>query len=159
MHSLTQPRGYQAMSDLDDFRAFLDRQALAEAQLVVGQLEPRLALWSRREPISLLGAARSATGWEGVRRLFDWVARALAETPKVDFRFDVEVAEVSADGQMAYSVGFERFSERLGDGSTKPWTVRVTHVYRREEGTWKIVHRHGSTVPDERDIFPTSSAT
>jgi len=25
--------------------------------------------------------------------------------------------------------------------------VRVTHVYRRENGEWKIVHRHGDEVP------------
>ena len=26
-------------------------------------------------------------------------------------------------------------------------TIRVTHVYRRENGEWKIVHRHGDTAP------------
>jgi ketosteroid isomerase-like protein len=25
--------------------------------------------------------------------------------------------------------------------------LRVTHVYRREAGEWKIVHRHGDYVP------------
>jgi ketosteroid isomerase-like protein len=28
-----------------------------------------------------------------------------------------------------------------------PWTVRVTHVYRREDGDWRIVHRHGDLAP------------
>src|SRR5688500_16492068 len=49
--------------------------------------------------------------------------------------------------QMAYTVGFERFNEILADGEKKPWTVRVTHAYRREEGEWKIVHRHGDQAP------------
>jgi ketosteroid isomerase-like protein len=44
-------------------------------------------------------------------------------------------------------VGFERFDEVLADGATKPWTVRVTHVYRREDGDWRIVHRHGDLAP------------
>ena len=26
-------------------------------------------------------------------------------------------------------------------------TLRVTHVYRRENGQWKIVHRHGDFAP------------
>ena len=26
-------------------------------------------------------------------------------------------------------------------------TVRVTHIYRREDGEWKIVHRHGDSAP------------
>jgi ketosteroid isomerase-like protein len=32
-------------------------------------------------------------------------------------------------------------------GPVKPNTLRVTHVYRRENGEWKIVHRHGDHVP------------
>jgi ketosteroid isomerase-like protein len=27
-------------------------------------------------------------------------------------------------------------------GPVEPSTLRVTHVYRRENGEWKIVHRH-----------------
>jgi ketosteroid isomerase-like protein len=29
----------------------------------------------------------------------------------------------------------------------QPYTLRVTHVYRREHGEWKIVHRHGDHPP------------
>jgi ketosteroid isomerase-like protein len=37
-------------------------------------------------------------------------------------------------------------------------TVRVTHVYRREHGEWKIVHRHGDSVPlDESPPVETST--
>ncbi|MCI0582713.1 MAG: nuclear transport factor 2 family protein [Chloroflexi bacterium] len=57
------------------------------------------------------------------------------------------MAEVSPDGQMAYTVGFERFNEILANGEKKPWTVRVTHTYRREDGVRKIVHRHGDQAP------------
>jgi ketosteroid isomerase-like protein len=28
--------------------------------------------------------------------------------------------------------------------------LRVTHVYRRENGEWKIVHRHGDGLESER---------
>jgi len=37
----------------------------------------------------------------------------------------------------------------VGDASAakKPWTVRVTHAYRREDGELKIVHRHGNLAP------------
>lgn len=48
----------------------------AETALHNGDPEPRLALWSSREPVSVLGAWRSATGQEEVRNLF----RTLAET-------------------------------------------------------------------------------
>ena len=136
------------MGDSEDFRAFLARQAQAEEALVRGDVEPRLALWSRRDPVSLLGAwGPNKTGWPRLERTFRWVAERLGAVEYRDFRFDVEVAEVSADGKMAYSVGFERFDEVLPDGGTKPWTVRVTHTYRLEDGDWRIVHRHGDLAP------------
>ena len=116
--------------------------------MVRGEVEPRLALWSRRDPVSLLGArGPNKTGWEELHCTFAWVAERLGGTPYDTFRFDVDVAEVSADGAMAYSVGFERFDEVLGDGGTKPLTVRVAHVYRREGDDWRIVHRHGDLAP------------
>jgi ketosteroid isomerase-like protein len=137
------------MDDLEEFRStFLRRQTEAEEAMSHGDAGPRLALWSSRDPVSLLGAwGPNKTGRDELQRIFLWVAERLGSTKKSDFRFDVDVAEVSADGQMAYTVGFERFTEVLEDGSTKPWTVRVTHVYRRERGEWKIVHRHGDLAP------------
>jgi ketosteroid isomerase-like protein len=31
-----------------------------------------------------------------------------------------------------------------------PYTLRVTHVYRREDGEWKIIHRHADAPPAGR---------
>jgi ketosteroid isomerase-like protein len=133
----------------EEFRSeFLVRQAAAEAALVQGDVAPRLALWSRRDPVSLLGAwGPNKTGWDELERIFRWVGERLGGVTYTGFRYDVDVAEVSADGQMAYTVGYERFDEVLADGGTKPWTVRVTHVYRSEDGDWRIVHRHGDLAP------------
>ncbi len=131
-----------------EFLEFLARQAHAEEALARGDAAPRLALWSRRDPVSLLGAwGPNKTGRAELERIFRWVADRLGSTPKSHWRFDVEIAEVSADGQMAYTVGYERLTETLPTGETKPWTVRVTHVYRREDGEWRIVHRHGDLAP------------
>jgi ketosteroid isomerase-like protein len=38
-------------------------------------------------------------------------------------------------------------------------TVRVTHVYRRENGEWKIVHRHGDSVPVDESPPVDASTT
>ena len=29
----------------------------------------------------------------------------------------------------------------------EPYILRVTHAYRREDGQWKIVHRHADALP------------
>ena len=136
------------MGDAETFRTFLKRQEEAEAALVQGDVEPRLGLWSRRDPVSLLGAwGPNKTGWLELERVHRWVADRLGSFEYRGFHYDVDVAEVSSDGQMAYSVGFERFDEVLPGGRTKPWTVRVTHVYRWEDDDWRINHRHGDLAP------------
>jgi ketosteroid isomerase-like protein len=35
------------------------------------------------------------------------------------------------------------------DGEPRTYTLRATHVYRREEGRWRIVHRHADAQPAE----------
>jgi hypothetical protein len=45
------------MSEVDEFLAeLLPRQIKAERALHSGDVEPRLALWSRNDPVTLLGA-------------------------------------------------------------------------------------------------------
>jgi ketosteroid isomerase-like protein len=136
------------MSDASDFSQFLARQTEAEKALVGGDVGPRLELWTRKDPVSLLGAwGPNKFGWDAVSATFRWVAERLGRSASSDYRYDVEVAE--AIGDMAYTVGFERFNSIGEDGSVEPVTVRVTHVYRREDGEWKIVHRHGDYPPED----------
>jgi ketosteroid isomerase-like protein len=43
--------------------------------------------------------------------------------------------------------GAERFTGSIIGRPIAPMSVRVTHIYRRENGEWKIVHRHGDSAP------------
>jgi ketosteroid isomerase-like protein len=47
---------------------------------------------------------------------------------------------------LAYTVGYEQGQLAI-DGTGQPVKIRVTHVYRREEDEWKLVHRHGDLAP------------
>jgi ketosteroid isomerase-like protein len=143
------------VDDVEEFRAtILARQIEAEDAFVHGDPRPRMALWSRRDPVTLFGAiGMSESGWEQLSQTFLWVAARFSDVS--DFRFDVEVVEVNGD--MAYTLGFERWSGSIAGRPVEPVTVRVTHIYRRrscsarhaatrarrEDGEWKIVHRHG----------------
>ena len=134
------------MNERDDFGRMLARQAEAEEAIIYGDPELRMKLWSRRDPVSLLGAwGPNKTGWAELSRIFRWVASRLSQETYSDFRWDIEVAD--ARGEMGYTVGLERFNHHTEDGRVEPITVRVTHVYRREDGEWKIVHRHGDVAP------------
>jgi ketosteroid isomerase-like protein len=133
------------MSYLDEFRIkTLVRQTQAEEALVLGDPEPRIELWSRRDPVTLFSAGgESKSGWEEVSQFFRWLARRFSHGS--GFSFDLEVVDIS--GNLAYTVGFERYNVSIAGGPVEPRLIRVTHVYHRENGEWKIVHRHGDSLP------------
>ena len=128
------------MDEVEEFRStILARQTEAEDAIVNGDARPRMELWSRRDPVTLFGAiGMSESGWEKLSRTFSWVASRFSDVS--DFRFDVEMVEVVGD--MAYTLGFERFKASVAGRPVETVTVRVTHIYRREDGDWKIAHRH-----------------
>jgi ketosteroid isomerase-like protein len=40
----------------------------------------------------------------------------------------------------------------------EPYTLRVTQIYRREDGEWKVVHRHGDQLSTGQ-ILPGEAST
>ena len=83
------------MSDLDDFLATtLDRQIKAEEAVHNGDLGPRLAMWSTKDPVTVFGAVRSATGWDEVSQLFGWLGEHFSDCTA--YRFELVAAGVSA---------------------------------------------------------------
>jgi ketosteroid isomerase-like protein len=146
--------GSDPTSELDDFlTTTLARQVEADEALHNGDPAPRMQLWSTREPVTLFGAVTSKSGWEEVSRVFRWLGSRFSDC--TGFRFELVAAGVSGD--LAYTVGFEHTSVSMDGVPVEPYTLRVTHVYRREDGEWRIVHRHGDPVP--RDQSPRSPAS
>ena len=48
---------------------------------------------------------------------------------------------------LAYAVWIERGEVRVeGRDEPGPLAVRATHIFRREHGAWKLVHRHGDPI-------------
>ena len=136
------------MTDKQDFIAWTQsRLRDAETALHNGDPEPRLALWSSREPVSVLGAWRSATGQEEVRELFRTLAETFADC--TSYVYDIVAAEVTGD--MAFTAGYER-TEASINGERRRYVLRVTQIYRRERGEWKVFHRHGDTAESATEV-------
>src|SRR6266508_6928081 len=91
------------MSELDQFRdATLPRQLAAEIAIHHGDVEPRLAMWSQRDPVTLFGAwGPCKSGWEDVSRIFRWVASRFSDLSDYDF----EVIAAGVSGDLAYTSG------------------------------------------------------
>jgi ketosteroid isomerase-like protein len=132
------------VSDLDAFLAWAgSRLKDAEKALHDGDAGPRLAIWSLDEPVTVLGAWKSATGQKEVRDLFAELATTFSDC--ASFSHDIVAADVIGD--MAYTVGYEHTQASV-NGEPRTYTLRVTQIYRREGGEWKVAHRHADTLPD-----------
>ncbi len=42
-----------------------------------------------------------------------------------------------------------RFTVSMHGAPLARYTLRITHVYRREGGEWKVVHEHSNFEPSE----------
>jgi ketosteroid isomerase-like protein len=132
----------EAMSDREDFRAWVESVLYAaELALHNGDAAPRRALWSRNEPVSVLGAWRNAYGQQEIDALFTSLGDSFSDC--TSYAFDLQAYDVAGD--MAYTAGLEHSSVSV-DGQPRTYTLRATQVYRREEGEWKVAHRHGDTM-------------
>jgi ketosteroid isomerase-like protein len=130
------------MSDREEFRAWVE-SVLYDAELALhqGDAAPRRALWSRNEPVSVLGAWRSAFGQKEVDELFTALGNSFSDC--TSYAFDLQAYDVVGD--MAFTAGLEHSSASV-DGQPRTYTLRATQVYRREGGEWKVAHRHGDTM-------------
>ena len=130
------------MNDRDDFLAWV-KTALYEAEFALhnGDAAPRRALWSRNEPVSVLGAWRNARGQNELDELFGSLAKSFSDCTSYEF----ELQAYDVVGDMAYTAGLEHTSASV-NGQPRSYALRATQVYRREGGEWKVAHRHGDTV-------------
>lgn len=133
------------MSERDDFlRSVLPRLTEVDTALHNGDAKPRLALWAAHEPVTVFGAVLSVTGREEIASAFEWLAARFSNCES----FEYEVVAADASGDLGYIVGMEHTTASVGGGPPEPYSLRVTTILRREEGEWKVVHRHADPVPD-----------
>ena len=132
------------MTDRDEFLTWV-KTALYEAELALhnGDAAPRRALWSRHEPVSVLGAWRNAQGQQEIDELFTVLGNSFSDCTA--YAFDLQAWDIVSD--MAYTAGLEHTSASV-DGEPRTYTLRATQVYRRESGEWRVCHRHGDTVAE-----------
>ncbi|HEX3432280.1 MAG TPA: nuclear transport factor 2 family protein [Rhizomicrobium sp.] len=89
---------------------------------------------------------RQYVGAEAYRK--DW--KAFLDTFKGPIKFTISDLAVDAAGKMAYSHSVQRMNGTDRKGKSVDFTVRVTDIYRKMGGDWRIVHEHVS-VPVNMD--------
>jgi ketosteroid isomerase-like protein len=125
---------------ITDFADVTPRSREALGMIAKGNTEGYVALWSRRDDITLGNPFGGfARGWDQVVEQMERAASHYRDGETTSF----EMISAVAAGNLAYTVEIERFRARVGASlEMSELALRVTCVYRREEEGWKLVHRH-----------------
>jgi ketosteroid isomerase-like protein len=131
-----------------DLRQAVEQDHRATEALMRGDPAPKKRIFSRREDVTLANpVSPPVRGWNHVAETLDGVASQLRDGEPIGFD---RVSEF-ASGDMGYIVEIERTRTRIGDADDlASFALRVTTVYRREQGGWKIAHRHADAFPGPR---------
>ena len=133
------------MADADEFlAAVVPPLTAADTAIHNGDAGPRIALWSREDPVTLFGAVQTKTGWREIAPVFEMLASRFSNCES----FEYEVIAAGVSGDLAYIAGVEHTTAAVGDAAPQEYALRVTTVFRREAGEWRVVHRHADPVPD-----------
>ena len=132
------------MMAVDDVDQLIDQYQQALDVFMKGNPEPVKDLFSHREDVTLANPlGPPAHGWEQVRATIEHAASQFRDGRLVG----VEIVEKHATPEFAYSVWLEHAEGKVGAREDiAPSTLRVTMIYRPEEGTWKVVPRHADPI-------------
>ncbi len=126
----------------------LDEYHRAGVEITNGNPEVYKSLYSRRDDVTLANPfGPPARGWSEVSTTLDRAAKNYRDGEAVGF----ENVSTIVGGELAYTVEIESYRARVG-GAEKltPVSVRVTTVDGREEGGWKVLHRHADPITAPR---------
>ncbi len=131
-----------------DFDQFIEQYHLALDEIWKGNPDGYYQLYSRRDDVTLANPfGPPVRGWAQVAQTIARAATNFREGEVTGF----ERVATCVTPEFAYIVEMERGRTKVGGADeTSPIALRVTSIFRPEEGTWKIVHRHADSITAPR---------
>ena len=132
------------MAAADDVGELIEQFHLASDEFLKGNPEPVNKLWSRREDVTLANPyGPSVRGWDEVAKVTEHAASQVRDGELVS----VEIVAKHVTAELAYVVEIEHPEAKIGGSEDiTPFALRVTMIFRPEDGEWKIVHRHADPI-------------
>jgi ketosteroid isomerase-like protein len=128
------------------FAAVLTSLHDAMAKVANGDTSAIRALYSHSaEATSFYGWGGYEKGWDAVSRRWDWAGKQF-QGGTVSYQNVTTVVTA----ELAYTTDIETFKVRMaGMDAPTQWSNRVTHVFRAEQGEWRLLHRHANRLEDQ----------
>jgi ketosteroid isomerase-like protein len=132
------------MAEVDAFDEVVEQYHLALGEFVKGNPEPAKELFSHREDVTLANPfGPPVRGWDEVAKTLERAASHYRDGEATAFE---NVAKY-VTAELAYIVAMERMQTKVeGREDVTAIAVRVTAIFRLEEGIWKVVHRHADPI-------------
>ena len=126
----------------------LEEYHQAGREITNGNPEVYKRLYSRRDDVTLSNPfGPPVRGWTEVSATLDRAAEKYRDGEVVGF----ENVSTGIGSDLAYTVEVESYRARVGGADEIASVVlRVTTIFRREEGMWKVVHRHADPITAPR---------
>jgi ketosteroid isomerase-like protein len=126
----------------------LEEYHRAGHEITNGNPEVYKALYSRRDDVTLANPfGAPVRGWSGVSARLDRAAENYRDGEVIGF----ENVSTVISPDLAYIVEVENYRARVGGAEElAAVSVRVTTCFRREDGVWKVVHRHADPITAQR---------
>jgi ketosteroid isomerase-like protein len=121
----------------NDVKAASEKFYSALNNMLNGDASPLLNICSHSETVTTMHPVGGReVGWDQVRGSWEQVAKIVSGG-----QIKLEDQFVQIIGDVAYELGVEHGHYTLA-GKPVAADYRVTNIYRRESGAWKIVHHH-----------------
>lgn len=131
----------------DEVRAASETLYAALDRMLNGDRASLTDIWSHSATVTAMHPIGGReVGWDRVRKSFEQVSQL---TSKGQVRLSDQIIRVAGD--VAYELGVERARFTLA-GPPVAGDCRVTNIYRRESGSWKVVHHHTDATPAMLDV-------
>lgn len=125
-------------------QAAIDSLHAAIAKVANGDVSAIKALYSHTaDATSFYGWGGYEKGWDSVSTRWNWAGQQF-KGGSVSYQ---NVSTV-VTAEMFYVTDIETFRMNAMAGVDGPvtWSNRVTHIFRLENGAWRLVHRHGNRL-------------
>jgi ketosteroid isomerase-like protein len=116
--------------------------------MATGDSGPLADIWSHNAVVTTMHPIGGReVGWDAVRGSFEQVAK-LASKGKIELKDQI----IQVAGDLAYEVGIES-GQLAFAGEQVTIDHRVTNIYQRQAGAWKIVHHHTDISPELMNVL------
>jgi ketosteroid isomerase-like protein len=143
----TQAQGGSDAATDSSFRAFLSRWERAQARFINGDPSQWKQNASHESDVTIFGAfGGREKGWNEVGPRNDW---ASSQFKDIGANQTIEYLNTRTSGDLAFTVSIERqLAQLASQQKATARALRVTQVFRREGGIWKLLHRHADPLVD-----------